>query len=435
MKMVRNLLLADKCAAHLITVLLPCATLMLICFMMLSSMPQAAALSVAVFAAAVAIRLICFPQPLEEPAAPSAEESVEPASGPVASSPAPLAIEIGYGVFPLVEDRKGAPLMMRIEDVRCQLSRQLGFDVPLVRITVDLSLEPNSYRIKMGGLVLGANSVWPAALIALDDGYVNATIEGRKCQDPTFGMDAIWICAERESRAIAEGYIVVDASTVIATHLKNIVGANASMLFGVEEAQMLLHSLDESSPRVLDGLASLSLFSLTAICRQLLAENVPLKDFQSICRALLRASRLHIEMDQIVDAIRQEIGGLIVQNLVPISFPLPAVTLDAELENLLVEAVNIGDGSNCTIDPLLAQQIMEAVGEAIRLRSSAVRNLALITSSRVRRPLGALLRQRFPDVTVLSFQEIPDDKSVEILTKIGLPRPRHSMAVSDANQI
>jgi len=135
-----------------------------------------------------------------------------------------------------------------------------------------------------------------------------------------------------------------------------------------------------------------------------------------------------------VDAIRQKIGNLIVQTMVPISLPLPVVTLDAELENLLVKALKVGEDANYPIEPQLAQKIIEAVDEAARVLPLEARNVALITSPIVRRPLGALLKQRFPDLTVLSYQELPDDKSIEVLTKIGVPQSSQTMAVTDANQ-
>ena len=149
---------------------------------------------------------------------------------------------------------------------------------------------------------------------------------------------------------------------------------------------------------------------------------------------MLEASSLHTDTPHMVDAIRQKIGNLIVQTMVPISLPLPVVTLDAELENLLVKALKVGEDASYPIEPQLAQKIIEAVDEAARSLPLEARNIALITSPIVRRPLGALLKQRFPDLTVLSYQELPDDKSIEVLTKIGVPQSSQVMAVTDANQ-
>ena len=402
----------------------------------LPGMPHVVVLSAAVVAGGIAFYLIRKPKPVDIVAEPVIEKNPEQIDWDDVSEKARLGIEIGYGLVPLVEDRKGAPLMKRITGIRRQISKELGFVIPLVRIKDDLTLEPNGYRIMMGGVVLGEDTVWPNDFIALDDGNVDSVIEGRPCKDPTFGMDALWISADKKSQAIAAGYTVVDAPTVMATHLNDVVRRNAAQLFGMDEAQKLLDFLKESSPQLVDSLTPqpLSLYAITAICRDLLTDKVPVKDFQKICLAMLEASSQHTDTAQMVDAIRQRIGDLIVQTMVPISLPLPVVTLDADLENLLVKALKVGEDASYPIEPQLAQKIFEAVDEAARKLPLEARNVALITSPVVRRPLGALLKQRFPDITVLSYQELPDDKSIEVLTKIGVPQSSPALAVTDANQ-
>tara|TARA_R110002033_G_scaffold132518_2_gene172362 strand:- start:3325 stop:5439 length:2115 start_codon:yes stop_codon:yes gene_type:complete len=402
----------------------------------LPGMPHVVVLSAAVVAGGIAFYLIRKPKPVDIVAEPVIEKNPEQIDWDDVSEKARLGIEIGYGLVPLVEDRKGAPLMKRITGIRRQISKELGFVIPLVRIKDDLTLEPNGYRIMMGGVVLGEDTVWPNDFIALDDGNVDSVIEGRPCKDPTFGMDALWISADKKSQAIAAGYTVVDAPTVMATHLNDVVRRNAAQLFGMDEAQKLLDFLKESSPQLVDSLTPqpLSLYAITAICRDLLTDKVPVKDFQKICLAMLEASSQHTDTAQMVDAIRQRIGDLIVQTMVPISLPLPVVTLDADLENLLVKALKVGEDASYPIEPQLAQKIIEAVDEAARKLPLEARNVALITSPVVRRPLGALLKQRFPDITVLSYQELPDDKSIEVLTKIGVPQSSPALAVTDANQ-
>ncbi|MEH6756214.1 MAG: flagellar biosynthesis protein FlhA [Parasphingorhabdus sp.] len=403
----------------------------------LPGMPHMIVLPAAAMAGGLAFYLIRKPKPVEALPEPVQEKQPEQIDWEDVSEKARLGIEIGYGLVSMVEDRKGAPLMKRITGIRRQISKELGFVVPLVRIKDDLELEPNSYRIMMGGMVLGEDTVWPNDFLALDDGHVDAVIEGRPCKDPTFGMDAIWIGAEKKSQAIAEGYTVVDAPTVVATHLNEVVRRNASQLFSMDETQKLLDLLKETSPQLVDSLTPqpLSLFAITAICRDLLAEKVPVKDFQKICLAMLEASNHHTETDKIVDIIRQKIGSLIIQTMVPINLPLPVVTLDAELESLLVKALKIGEDANYPIEPQLAQQLVEAVDETARSLPMEARNIALITSPIVRRPLGALLKNRFPDLTVLSYQELPEDKSIEVLAKIGVPQVLPDTPRVHANQI
>ncbi len=402
----------------------------------LPGMPHMVVLSAAAVAGGMAFYLIRKPKAVAIVADPEPEKQPEQIDWDDVSEKARLGIEIGYGLVTMVEDRKGAPLMKRITGIRRQISKELGFVVPLVRIKDDLELEPNSYRIMMGGVVLGEDTVWPNDFLALDDGHVDAVIEGRPCKDPTFGMDAIWIGADKKSQAIAEGYTVVDAPTVVATHLNDVVRRNAAQLFSMDEAQKLLDLLRESSPQLVDSLTPqpLSLFAITAICRELLAEKVPVKDFQKICLAMMDAASKHSETDQIVDAIRQNIGNLIIQTMVPMNLPLPVVTLDAELEGLLVKALTIGEDASHPIEPQLAQQLVEAVDQTARTLPMEARNIALITSPIVRRPLGALLKNRFPDLTVLSYQELPEDKSIEVLAKIGVPQASPQPPRVEANQ-
>ncbi|MEP3227110.1 MAG: flagellar biosynthesis protein FlhA [Parasphingorhabdus sp.] len=401
----------------------------------LPGMPHFVILPAAAAAAAFAIYLIRKPKAVEAPIAPVQEKQPEQIDWEDVSEKARLGIEIGYGLVSMVEDRKGAPLMKRITGIRRQISKELGFVVPLVRIKDDLELEPNSYRIMMGGMILGEGTVWPNDFLALDDGHVDAVIDGRACKDPTFGMDALWIGPEKKSQAVAEGYTVVDAPTVVATHLNDVVRRNAAQLFSMDEAQKLLDLLKESSPQLVDSLTPqpLSLFSITSICRELLTEKVPVKDFQKICLAMLEASNHHTETEHIVDAIRQKIGNLIIQTMVPINLPLPVVTLDAGLESLLVKALKVGEDANFPIEPQLAQQLVEAVDETARTLPMEARNIALITSPIVRRPLGGLLKNRFPDLTVLSYQELPEDKSIEVLAKIGVPQIPNEPPQVEAN--
>tara|TARA_R110002124_G_scaffold68011_10_gene184405 strand:- start:1330 stop:2643 length:1314 start_codon:yes stop_codon:yes gene_type:complete len=346
-------------------------------------------------------------------------------------------IKIGYGLFPLVENKKGAPLIGRVDGIRQQLSGQLGFALPHIPIKVDLSLEPNSYRILMGEMILAEDLVWPEDALALDDGSVVSAIAGRSCKDPAFGMDALWIDQNEQSRAVSEGYLVVDASTVIATHLGSVVRGNAARLFSSDDAQRLIDCLKTSAPQLADSLTSgwLSLNAMTAICQELLAENVPLNDFQKIATAMLEASSMHGEIVHMVETIRQEIGDLIVHAIVPKSLPLTVVTLDASLESALFKSFKVREGAVYPFDLLLAQKMIEAVNIAVRSVPVESRNMTLIASPVLRRPLSALLRPRFPDLSILSYQELPEDKSIEVLTNIGVPLSSRTMAVTDSNSV
>jgi len=353
---------------------------------------------------------------LAPPASPSAIGWDEVSDGAV------LGLELGYGLVALADDRKGAPLMARITGIRRQLSRELGFVVPLVRVRDDLGLGANSYRITLGGVIHGEDEVFPDEQLALDSGMLLNQVEGRAVKDPTFGLDAVWIARDKRPDAIIAGYTVVDPSTVIATHLNHIVQSSAAELFGMDEAQKLLDALKERAPHLVAALTPqpLSLASVAALCRALLAEAVPLKDFRRIAEAMVDAARDDAEDPAaLLEGVRQRIGALIVQTVVPVKLPLPVLTLDAGLESLLNQAARAGSTASHPIEPGLGQKIVEAVGEVAAPLLGQARRFAVVTSPIARRPLGRLLAPHLPEVPVLSFLEIPDGKAVEVVAVVG----------------
>jgi flagellar biosynthesis protein FlhA len=306
----------------------------------LPGMPHMVILPAAAVAGYFAYRF-SRPEPEEEvPEAPAPNPSTINWSD--VSDEAMLGIEVGYALTPLVDERKDAPLMKRVTGIRKQLSKELGFVIPLVRIKDDLTLDPNAYRITIGGTVIGEDVIWPEDMLAIDSGDIDEEITGRACKDPTFGMDARWISPDMRAEAIVAGYTVVDASTVLATHLNHMIRLNAAQLFGMDETKMLLDNLKDRAPELVEGLTpkALSLFAVSAVCRALLIEGVPLKDFRRLCSAMVEATGDgSTDIPLVVERVRQRIGSLIIQSLVPVSMPLPVVTLDPELEGLLSQSI------------------------------------------------------------------------------------------------
>jgi flagellar biosynthesis protein FlhA len=337
------------------------------------------------------------------------------------SDGAVLGLELGYGVVGLVDERKGAPLMARITGIRRQLSRELGFVIPLVRVRDNLALAPNAYRITVAGVICAEDEIWPEDLLALDSGDIVQPVDGRQVKDPTFGLDAVWIPPEKRADAVVAGYTVVDPATVVATHLNQIVHASAAEMFGMDEAQKLLDALKESAPQLVAGLTPqpLPLASIAALCRALLAEGVPLKDFRRIAEAMVDAAREESDPVQLVEAVRQRIGGLIVQTIAPARMPLPVLTLDPELEGLLNQAVRTGKEASHPIEPHLAQRIVHAIGDVAGSYLAEAKRIAVVTSPVARRALSRLLAPHIADVPVLSFLEIPDGKPVDVVAVVG----------------
>jgi flagellar biosynthesis protein FlhA len=402
----------------------------------LPGMPHMIVLPAAATAGFIAWKLSRPKPPVVEAAAPAAPENPNAIDWQDVSDGAMLGIDVGFGLVPLVDERRDAPLMRRVTGIRKQISKELGFVIPLVRIKDDMALSANSYRITIGGTIVAEDEIWPDDLLALDSGDIDTPIEGRACKDPTFGMDAVWISADKRAEAIVAGYTVVDAATVMATHLNQMVRLNAAQLFGMDETKKLLETLKENSPQLVENLTPqpLSLFTISAVCRELLREGVPLKDFRRICSAMVEAAAEGTTVAQIVEGVRQRIGSIIIQSLVPVNLPLPVVTLDAELETLLAQSLRVAGDAAFPIEPGLAQRILGAIEQAARPLMLEQRNYALVTSPQARKPLADLLRPRFPDTPVLSFRELPDDKPVEVVATVGgqagyrTPQAEHSFS-------
>ena len=333
----------------------------------------------------------------------------------------PIVLEIGYALIGLIDDRKGAPLMARITGLRRQLSRQLGFVVPLVKVKDNLSLSGNAYRISVLGVTMGEDEIWPDDLLALDAGDCLAGIDGRAVRDPTFGLDARWISPERRTDAIVAGYTVVDASTVVATHLNTLLTSSASELFGLDEAQALVESLKENCPHLIGGLTPqpYPLPSIASICRALLAERVSLKEFRRVAEAMVELAPLGLSQPALLELIRQRLGSILVQSLVPLRLPLPIVTFDAGLEQLLVQAVRNGPEATWPFEPQLANRLLASLAEATQPFVAMSTPFALVTAPACRAAVSRLVSAQLPDIPVLSFLEIPPSRSVDVLAVVG----------------
>ncbi|MBK6707432.1 MAG: flagellar biosynthesis protein FlhA [Sphingomonadales bacterium] len=334
---------------------------------------------------------------------------------------APVALELGYALVGLVDERKNAPLMARITTVRRQLSRELGFVLPPVKVADDLSLPGNAYRIRIAGVVVGEDEVWPGDLFALAAGDTLEPVAGRACKDPSFGLDALWIAADRQIDAVANGYTVVDPATVIATHLNQLLARSATELFGLDEAQALVETLKAGYPQLAQGLTPqpFSLAAIAALCRSLLAERVPLRDFRALASAMIAAGKPDMPPGDLTEAVRRQLGGLIVQTISPAQMPLLAVTLAPDLEALLIQSVRAAPDAAWPIEPELARRIVASIGEAVEPLLLAARGFAVIVAPLCRPAMARLLRAQFADVAVLSFLEIPEAKPVEIIATVG----------------
>lgn len=360
---------------------------------------------------------------------PAADEPVEPLA-PTAmigwdevADDAVVSIDLGLGLLGLVDEARGGQLMTRVTGVRRQLSRDLGFVIPMVRVTDDFSAPSDEYRISIAGVTVGKGTVAPDGLMAIAGDTITEAVTGRPALDPTYGLPCLWIEPHQRAEAVVAGYTVIDPTTVIATHLSTLLSSRAQNVFGIEEVQALLERLGQGSPQLAAALSTqaVPLPVLASICRALLSEGISLKDFRRIADATVQALRTTSDPIQMVETIRELIGDLIVQSIVPHGTPLPVVTLHPMLEDMLAQAVRIAPGNERPFEPALGEQIISALAGAIADLDAAAAAPVLVTSPHARRPLARLVENRLSMLRVLSYREIPDGKTVDMLGVVGTP--------------
>ena len=355
------------------------------------------------------------------PPAPAAEPAIIDWSE--VGETAAINLEIGYGLIPLVDEAAGAPLMARITGIRRQLSRELGFVLPMVRVRDDLALAPQQYRITVAGERAGLGEAWPNDLLALEAETIVAPVPGRETRDPAFGLPARWIDPALEARAIEAGYTVVDPATVVGTHLHKLLRQHAAILLGLDEVQALIDELAKRHPQLAQALGpkAIPLAQLTALLRALLEEGVPLRDFARIAGAIAEAAPTVAEPAELLEAVRARLGGLVTGSIAEPDQPLKLIALAPELEALLMSAVRAAPGAAFPFDAGLGNRVVEAVRSALPKAGGAP--VALISQAGPRRPLWRLLRSAGLDLPVIGFTELPDSRAVEVLAVVGAAEP------------
>ena len=330
-------------------------------------------------------------------------------------------LDIGYGLVPLVDERKGAPLMGRITGVRRQLSKELGFVVPQVKVRDDINLAPYTYRLLVGGVVVGEDQVSPDEMLALDTGTGFGELQGKKAKDPTFGLDATWIAPGDADAATGAGYLVVDSGTVIATHLNHALGQNAADMLGADEVQALLDGLKERNPQLVASMVPqpLSLTTLTSVLKALLNEGITLKEFRRIASAVAVVAQRTQDAEEIVELIRPELGPLIIQKLCGVREPLRVMTLEGGLEGLLGQAMRSDPSRRHVVEPELGRRIVDALQRAAQPMIAEAKPFALVVQPAIRVAIRKLVKTCLPDTPVMSFFEVPEDKAVEVVAVIG----------------
>lgn len=332
-----------------------------------------------------------------------------------------IGLEVGYRLIPMVDPAQDGKLMGRIKGVRKKISQELGFLISPVHIRDNLDLSPNAYRIAILGATVGEAEVYPDKEMAINPGQVFGNLEGITTTDPAFGLDAVWIESTQKDNAQALGYTVVDASTVIATHLSHLIQNHAAELFGHEEAEQMLKGLAKSAPKLAETLVpdNITLGTLVKVLQNLLQEQVPLKDMRTIAETLAEFSSRSQEPAILTSAVRIALSRLIVQNINGLAPEIPVVTLAPDLEQILQQSLTTGGGDAVGIEPGLADRIQASLKEVVAQQEAAGQPAILLTAPALRPSLAKFARFGIKGLHVLSYQEIPDNKQIKVIATVG----------------
>jgi flagellar biosynthesis protein FlhA len=332
-----------------------------------------------------------------------------------------IGLEVGYRLIPLVDRNQGGELMGRIKGVRKKLSEELGFLVQAVHIRDNLELGPSSYRITILGAPVGESEVFPDRELAINPGQVSGTLPGSPTKDPAFGLEAIWIEKSRREQAQAQGYTVVDASSVIATHLSHLLQSHAHELLGHEEAQQLLNRLAKSAPKLIEDLVPklLPMSVVVKVLQYLLLERVPIRNLRTICETLAELAPRTQDPLALVAAVRIALGRSIVQNIGGLRQELPVITLDPALEQVLQDSMAGGGDGSPGFEPGLADRVQTALADSTRRQEAAGEPAVLLVAPKIRPWIAKLMRHSTPSLAVLAYNEIPENRRIRVIAAVG----------------
>jgi flagellar biosynthesis protein FlhA len=332
-----------------------------------------------------------------------------------------IGLEVGFRLVRLVDKAQGGELLARIRGVRRKLSQELGFLVQSVHIRDNLELAPNAYRISLAGVAIADSMVYPDRELAINPGRVFGKPPGIETRDPAFGMEAIWIEPSKREHAQTLGFTVVDASTVIATHLSHVIQTHAHELLGHEEVQHLLNGLAKSAPRLVEDLVpkTLPLGAVVRVLQGLLAERIPIRNLRTIIETIAEHAPRSQDPSVLQAQVRIALGRQIVQDIVGSAAELPVITLEPDIEALLQGSLQGQTGGNAAIEPGLAERLQARLAESARRQEAAGDPSVLMVAPQLRTTLARFTRATVPSLHVLAWNEIPDNRRVRLVAAVG----------------
>jgi flagellar biosynthesis protein FlhA len=359
------------------------------------------------------------PAPIPEAAttAPEQEEATWQDIVPVDT----LGLEVGYRLIPLVDKGQNGELLRRIKGIRKKFAQEVGFLSPPVHIRDNLELKPAAYRITLKGVEVGSGEAFVGQFMAINPGMVSGTLPGNATTDPAFGLPAVWVDNGMREHAQALGYTVVDAGTVIATHLNHLITSHAAELLGRQEVQQLLDHLGKESPKLVEDLVPklISLSTLQKVLQNLLIEGVHIRDMRSIIETLSEFAPQTQDPNELTAMVRIALGRAIVQQIFPSTNELSVITLDSRLERILMQALQSSGPDGAGIEPGLADTIAAQAEQAARQQEQMGLTPVLLVPGPLRGLLARFLRRALPQLKVLSHAELPDSKTIRVTSLVG----------------
>ena len=329
----------------------------------------------------------------------------------------PLGMEVGYRLIPLVDQSQKGELLGRIKSIRKKIAQDVGFLVPVVHIRDNLEIKPNSYVVSLKGVEIGRGEAFPNQWMAINPGQVSGTLAGTPTQDPAFGLPAVWIDGSLRQQAQILGYTVVDACTVMATHLNHLIQTHAADLLGRQEVQQLLDQISKTEPKLTEDLVPkvLSLSTLHKVLQNLLEEEVSIRDMRTILDVMAEHAPTVKDATELTSLVRLALGRAIVQQLFPGDSEVQVIGLDGSLDGVLQQAMN----SNSGIEPGLADNLLRQAQAAIARQEQMGLAPVLVVQHSLRVLLARFLRRSLPQLKVLSHSEIPDSRNIKITATLG----------------
>ncbi|MDR3212668.1 MAG: flagellar biosynthesis protein FlhA [Azoarcus sp.] len=330
-----------------------------------------------------------------------------------------LGLEVGYRLIPMVDKSQDGELLRRIRGLRKKFAQDVGFLASPVHIRDNLELKPNAYRIALKGVEIGLGEAFPGQFLAINPGRVSGPLPGRETIDPAFGLPAYWVDSAAREQAHAQGYTVVDASTVVATHLNHVILSHAADLLGRQETQALLDHIGQEVPKLIDDLVPklLPVSTVQRVLQNLLSEEVNIRDMRTIVEVLAEYAPRTQDAAELTTRVREALGRAIIQSLFPGNAEVQVVALEPGLERILLQAM--GTGGDGVIEPGLADTLLRQTAQLAQRQEDIGLPPVLLAPAPLRMLLSRFLRRAVPSLRVIANSEVPESRTIRVTGMVG----------------